>query len=236
MLATERDDSALLPGMFRLAITGPDEPQPVQLVVNGPFALIGRDESCFCRLNHPDVSRRHAYLQAIYGRIFCIDLGSRNGTHWGEAAQKSGWLDQGVQVRIGPYQIQVVDTIGLGAPSAPFPENFSPLDPYAGQFGPLPHVELEILNGTTTSTEMPITRLMTLVGSSPRCKLRLQHASVAKVECSLLWLSDGLWVVDLSGRGHARVRGKILRCARLENEQILRLGRFHVRVRYRSSI
>jgi anti-anti-sigma regulatory factor len=235
MLATERDDSALLPGMFRLAASVLGDPQPTLLAVNGPFALIGRDESCACRLDHTDVSRRHAYLQAVYGRIFCVDLGSRNGTHWGETAQKSGWLDPGARVRIGPYQIQVVDSIGLGAPSAPFPENFSPLDPYAGQFGPLPHVELEIISGTAASTEMPITRLMTLVGSSPRCKLRLQHASVAKVECSLLWLSDGLWVVDLSGRGHARVRGKILRCARLENEQILRLGRFHLRVRYRSS-
>jgi anti-anti-sigma regulatory factor len=235
MLATERDDSALLPGMFRLAASVLDDPQPTLLAVNGPFALIGRDESCACRLDHAEVSRRHAYLQAVYGRIFCVDLGSRTGTHWGETAQKSGWLDPGSQVRIGPYQIQVVDSIGLGAPNGPFPENFSPLDPYAGQFGPLPHVELEILNGTSPSTEMPITRLMTLVGSSPRCKLRLQHASVAKVECSLLWLSDGLWVVDLSGRGHARLRGKILRCARLENEQILRLGRFHLRVRYRSS-
>src|ERR1700722_2544626 len=146
MLATERDDSALLPGMFRLAVSGPDEP-PVELVVNGPFALIGRDESCVCRLNHADVSRRHAYLQAIFGRIFCVDLGSRNGTHWGDTPLRSGWLDLGVPIRIGPYQIEVIDSIGLGKPSTPFPDNFSPLDPYAGQLGKLPRVDLEILNG-----------------------------------------------------------------------------------------
>jgi anti-anti-sigma regulatory factor len=234
MLATERDDSALLPGMFRLAVSGPDEPQPALLPVNGPFALIGREEGCVCQLNHLDVSRRHAYLQAIYGRIFCIDLGSRTGTHWGATSRKSGWLGPDSPVRIGPYQLQVIDSIGLGSPSAPFPENFSPLDPYAGQFGPLPHVELEILNGSVASAEMTVTRLITLVGSSPRCKLRLQHPSVAKVDCSLLWLVDGLWVVDLSGRGHSRVRGKPLRCARLENDQTLRLGRFHLRVHYSS--
>jgi anti-anti-sigma regulatory factor len=234
MLATERDDSALLPGMFRLTVSGPDESQPAQLAVNGPFALIGRDESCACRLNHPDVSRRHAYLQAIFGRIFCIDLGSRTGTHWGDTLRKSGWLDPETPVGIGPYQVQMLDSIGLGRPSVPFPEGFSPLDPYAGQLGTLPRVEVEILSGATPSAEMTITRLITLVGSSPRCKLRLQHPSVAKVDCSLLWLADGLWIVDLSGRGHSRLRGKVLRCARLENEQALRLGRFHLRVHYSS--
>jgi FHA domain len=234
MLATERDDSALLPGMFRLAVSGPDEPEPMLLAVNGPLALIGREESCVCRLNHPDISRRHAYLQAIYGRIFCVDLGSRTGTHWGDAARKSGWLDPDSPIRVGPYQIQVIDSIGLGRPSTPFPENFSPLDPYAGQLGTLPRVEIEILNGSVPSAEMTISRLITLVGSSPRCKLRLQHPSVAKVDCSLLWLADGLWVVDLSGRGHVRLRGKVLRCARLENEQTLRLGRFHLKVHYLS--
>ncbi len=234
MLATERDDSALLPGMFRLAVSGPEEPEPALLAVNGPIALIGREESCICRLNHADISRRHAYLQAIYGRIFCIDLGSRTGTHWGDAARKSGWLDPNAPIRIGPYHIQVTDSIGLGTPSTPFPENFSPLDPYAGQLGPQPRVEIEILNGSVPSAEMTISRLITLVGSSPRCKLRLQHPSVAKVDCSLLWRADGLWVVDLSGRGHSRLRGKVLRCARLENEQTLRLGRFHLRVHYLS--
>jgi anti-anti-sigma regulatory factor len=236
MLATERDDSALLPGMFRLAVSAPDESQPTPLAVNGPFALIGRDESCVCRLNHPDVSRRHAYLQAIYGRIFCVDLGSRTGTHWGDKARKSGWLDPGSPVRIGPHQVQVLDSIGLGSPNVPFPEHFSPLDPYAGQLGTLPRIEIEILNGAVPSAEMTVSRLITLVGSSPRCKLRLQHSSVAKVDCSLLWLVDGLWVVDLSGRGHSRLRGKVLRCARLENEQTLRLGRFHLRVHYLSGV
>ena len=234
MLATERDDSALLPGMFRLAVSGPDEPEPTQLAINGPIALIGREESCACRLNHPNISRRHAYLQAVFGRIFCVDLGSRTGTHWGDTARKSGWLDPDSPIRIGPYQIQMIDSIGLGQPSTPFPDNFSPLDPYVGQLGTLPRVELEILNGSVPSAEMTISRLITLVGSSPRCKLRLQHPSVAKVDCSLLWLADGMWVVDLSGRGHSRLRGKVLRCARLENDQTLRLGRFHLRVHYLS--
>jgi anti-anti-sigma regulatory factor len=236
MLATERDDSALLPGMFRLAVSSPDEPEPMQLAVNGPFALIGRDESCVCRLNHPDVSRRHAYLQAIFGRIFCIDLGSRTGTHWGDRPRKSGWLDQDATVRIGPYDVHVIDSLGLGSPNSPFPENFSPLDPYSGQLGTLPRVELEILNGAVPSAEMMISRLITLVGSSPRCKLRLQHSTVAKVDCSLLWLADGLWVVDLCGRGHPRLRGKVLRCARLENDQTLRIGRFHLRIHYLSGV
>ncbi len=90
MLTLERDDSALLPGMFRLAVTAPDEPQPTIQVVDGSFALVGRTEGCTCRFDHPAVGRRHAYLQAIYGRIYCIDLGSAGGTLWGDSPRRAG--------------------------------------------------------------------------------------------------------------------------------------------------
>src|SRR5882757_650040 len=42
-----------------------------------PFLVIGRRPDSDLRLDHWQVSRRHAYLQMIEGRYFCVDLGSR---------------------------------------------------------------------------------------------------------------------------------------------------------------
>ena len=50
-----------------------------RLTLDLPFLLVGSDPACDLRLQHPDVSDRHAYLQLVGGRLFCLDLGSRTG-------------------------------------------------------------------------------------------------------------------------------------------------------------
>src|SRR5271156_4911913 len=70
-----------------------------------PFMVIGRLPTADLSLNHEQVSRRHVYLQAIEGRVYCIDLESRTKTHWKgqEGAQSQGWLDSGGSIQVGPY-------------------------------------------------------------------------------------------------------------------------------------
>jgi anti-sigma B factor antagonist len=228
MLAVKRDDSAVLPGMFRLAVNAEDDSEPAIRDVNGAFALLGRTEGCCCHLDHPGVARRHAYLQSLYGRIYCVDL--CGSTFWGDVPKKGGWLDPQTSIRIGPYQVRLIDAIGLGGGQAELPGDFNPLDQYAGQLGPLPRIEIEFLTGLAAKP-MTITRPITLVGSSARCKLRLQDKTVSSVHCSLVWLTDGLWVVDLAGKGGTRVRNKSVRCAKLADGQRFRVGAFLMRVR-----
>jgi pSer/pThr/pTyr-binding forkhead associated (FHA) protein/anti-anti-sigma regulatory factor len=231
MLALERDDSALLPGMFRLAVTAPDEQQPTVQVVNGPFALVGRTEGCTCHFDHPTVGRRHAYLQALYGRIYCIDLGSSAGTFWGNSPRPGGWVDPEDLIRIGPYQIRLMDTMGLGASSNELSTDFNPLDRYAGDVGPLPKTVIQVRGGGRHGN-YTISRPITLIGSSPVCKLRLGDKSVSSIHCSLVWQRDGLWVVDLAGKGGTSVQGKPVRCAKLVEGDRLRIGKFLMRVHY----
>ena len=83
---------------------------------------------------------------------------------------------------------------------------------------------------------MTISRLITLVGSSARCKLRLQHSSAGASGLRLA-LVGGRTV----GRGFVGPRsfataGEGLALRRLENDQNLRLGRFHLRVNYTSDV
>jgi pSer/pThr/pTyr-binding forkhead associated (FHA) protein len=231
MLTLERDDSALLPGMFRLEITAPDDPEPTTQVVSGSFALIGRTEGCTCRLNHQEVARRHAYLQAIYGRLYCLDLGSGGGTFFGDAPRAGGWFDPDSVIRIGGYQIRLVDTLGLGAGSEALPSDFNPLDRFANEQNQLPQVDLHV-RGSGRRAHYTISRPITLVGSAAPCKLRLGDPSVSSIHCSLLWLPDGLWAVDLAGKGGTSVHGKTIRCAKIAEGEKLRIGKFTLRVNY----
>src|SRR3990172_13262400 len=94
---------------MRLAITGPDERFPSFSVVERPFAVVGRAAECDVVLKSPEVSYRHAYIQQVAGRLCCIDLGSRTGTHWPDAQRNWGWLSADEFIRVGPYSIRSAD-------------------------------------------------------------------------------------------------------------------------------
>ena len=47
-----------------------------------PFVLVGRDPRSDLVLDHTTVSRRHAFLQVIAGRLLVIDLQSRTKVYW----------------------------------------------------------------------------------------------------------------------------------------------------------
>jgi hypothetical protein len=59
-------------GAFRLEVTRPHGGRPTLHVIDAPFALFGRAQGCGLRLDHPAVSHRHTYLQAVFGRIYSI--------------------------------------------------------------------------------------------------------------------------------------------------------------------
>ena len=207
MLALERNDSAVLPGIFRLALSRPEDREPVIRDINGPCTLIGRREGATCHIDDPGVSPRHAYLQSLFGRMYCFDLGG--GTFSGQKHPKGGWFNIGAEIGVGPYRIRLLDMIGLGGGAERLPDHFNPLDHYAGQVGPLPKIDLEFITGEASTSGLTISRMVTLLGSASRCKIRLEDKSVSTVHCSLVWLRDGLWIVDLAGKGGTRSAGEI---------------------------
>src|SRR5262245_55959508 len=62
-----------------------------------PFMLIGRHPSSDLNLNNDQISRRHAYIQAVAGRVYCIDLGSRTKIYWdgADTPEPEGWIEPG---------------------------------------------------------------------------------------------------------------------------------------------
>src|SRR5579862_4266182 len=87
---------------LRVTVLAEGDTAPVEHEFKYPFVVIGRGEGCDVLLPNPRVSFRHAYLQVIEGRVFCVDLASRNGVTWPDGPRKFGWIAPGVPIQIGP--------------------------------------------------------------------------------------------------------------------------------------
>jgi pSer/pThr/pTyr-binding forkhead associated (FHA) protein len=197
--------------------------------VGQPFTLVGRDDACDVTLTDPEVNPRHAWLQVLGGRVFAVDLGSRTGVGWPDGLSGSGWLDMGTPIRIGPFRL------ALRAPvcerPTPFSVGYNPLQSDAAVTRGRPVVNLDFRNGKRVKDRWGVSRLITLVGRSPDCKLHLNAEDIAAYHCGLVLTPTGLWVVDLSGRGVV-VSGERMRVAPLPHGAELWVGRFLIGCHY----
>ena len=199
---------------------GLDQPFQVEVSLKGdgatqvheyrqPFLLIGRRSGSDLLLDHWLVSRRHAYLQLMDGRFFCVDLGSRTGTHGGDATERSGWVDPIRAIQIGPYSVR-------------------PLLPAAvdRDLPPLPVVTWTISSGAEEESSLwTMNRGLALVGKSPACKIRLTEADVSRFHCGLVMTPNGVWAIDLLSQRPILVNGRSVRFARIEPGDELQVGR-----------
>jgi pSer/pThr/pTyr-binding forkhead associated (FHA) protein len=218
-------------GSLELIVDGPDTDRPGIRPLQQPFAIIGRDLRADVVLDHSQVSRRHVYLQVIEGRAFWIDLGSRTGTRIGHRSENRGWLEGGRTLGVGPYEIQLSISASQSDDSSRslLPRN-RPFIGRASSQAPSPEVALEFLNGPSRSTCWQVHRVISLIGSASGCKLRLADASVSRFHASLVQTSVGLWVVDMLGEGGVTVNSVSVRFSRLEEGDVLEIGRYHMRV------
>src|SRR6478609_4974974 len=89
-----------LTGPLRLAVRGPGKSEAVVSEFRSPFVIAGREAPADLILDHPDVSRRHAYFQIFAGQVFVVDLDSRTGINWRNGSYTSGWVNQGEAIHI----------------------------------------------------------------------------------------------------------------------------------------
>jgi len=205
------------PGPLRVGVGQRDQLRSETWTFGQPFLVIGRRPESDLMLDHWQVSRRHAYLQMIEGRYYCVDLGSRTGTHGGDASERSGWLDRERTIQIGTFLVR---------PEWP---SDTPPEPQ-----PSPGVTWELPGRAIGQAVWRMDRHLVLVGRSPACRIRIVEPDVSKFHCSLVLTPMGVWVVDLLGQKGISVNGEPLRCARLEDGDELRVGRHALRPRYDS--
>jgi pSer/pThr/pTyr-binding forkhead associated (FHA) protein len=203
-----------------------------------PFALIGSDPVADLHLDDPRVDRLHAYLQVIEGEVYWVDLGSQSGTHWDYSnnTARCGWLIRPHGIGIGPYLIQSAAEDDQPVDSSP--RLIVRPDPFASRpqdSDDLPRVVLEFRRDSAKPIRWRMRHILTLVGTSPHCKVRLAAPGVSPFHCSLMRTATGVWVVDL-GRDGVAVNASTIRAARLEDRDELQIGDVTIRVFFKTSL
>jgi pSer/pThr/pTyr-binding forkhead associated (FHA) protein len=198
-------------------------------VLRSPFVLLGRDERNHVCLADGEVSRRHAYWQVLDGAVYCVDLGSRTGVRWHGEPRQADWVSAEDALQIGPFFVSLAE----GALPVPHdgPEPWRPLAPDSPGSPPAPAWSLELPSGV----RWQVNRALTLVGKSPRCKLRPNSPGASQFHCSLVRAVEGVWVVDLLSRKGTYVNGERVRWALLEEGDELRIDRVVLHLRGEAS-
>jgi pSer/pThr/pTyr-binding forkhead associated (FHA) protein len=208
---------------FQLCVEDRNRSESQQMVFQRPYVVIGRTPDADLTLDHWQVSRRHTYLQVVAGRLYCLDLGSRTGTHWEGPPSRWRWMTRGQAIHIGPYRISS-DTLVDGDDDSTGGETPPPSS------DELPRVALVPLDGR--EDPVILDEALSLMGRSPICRIRLSDPTLSKFHASLIRTRLGVWMVDLLGAGGITINRTRLRAARLNEGDEIGVGQQQFRVAY----
>jgi len=215
-------------GPLRLAVACEGSKGAMVRELAGAHVLIGRDPACAICLEHKSVESRHAYLQVLGGHVFCLDLGSRCGTHWENGSEGSGWLRAGHSIRIGPFRIRLQDAPDQdGVDQVPAALS-SPLERLPSEQDPLPEVVLNFVEGASEPTRWRMRQALVLLGKSSRCKIQLGGSDIQRFHGSLVRTPHSVWFVGFGGV--AELNGVSVHLAKLADGDVLRVGKFDMRL------
>jgi pSer/pThr/pTyr-binding forkhead associated (FHA) protein len=226
--ALNADGSALflqacgMQGPLELEILEPGKNQARRQCFSQPVLLVGRGEQCSLRLNDPVVSRRHAYLQLIAGRVFFVDLGSRTGIVAQSGTLRSGWLDPGQELRLGDCTIRLTSTATRQPQfSSAADRAWNPVNRQAS-LSDSEHGWL--LEYGRDYPLWPLNRVLTLVGRAADCKLRIEGRGISRYHAAFLHTPTGVWLIDLRSREGTFLNGSGIQWALLEDGCQIRIG------------
>ena len=209
-----------------------------------PFLIVGRHPEADLRLDHPEVSERHAYVQLVQGRLVFNDLGSRLGIQQAGKRRKIGLLQREPATRIGPYRLRFLNEDGLpssDSASKGFDSEETELSELAAGFmgktfetgastSSAEGLVLSLSHRTSRRSCVEVHGAITLIGSGADCGVRLIDPSVSSHHGSLVQTPEGTWLVDLLGKGGIKLNGRAVNHARLFEGDEAQIGASAFRV------
>jgi pSer/pThr/pTyr-binding forkhead associated (FHA) protein len=210
-----------LSGRFQIEILSDGDDPSTTVAIDSPCFLIGREDFCDVVLSGNDISRRHAYVQALGGQIYVADLGSRTGILCDGRRLKSGYLPPDEILEIGGYRLQIRIEGNAVEDSAEFDTDREHLTP---------EIALEFFSRVRRTRPWNVDRALTLIGAGGSSMIKLAHPSVARVHCSIVQGLEEWWLVDLGCRRGTLLDGEKIRFSPLIIGSEIEIGTYAARV------
>lgn len=220
-----------VPSALELEVESTSQARSIRFCLRQPFALMGSHPSADIYQPAEKVRPRHVYLQAIEGRIFCINVSQTGSAKTMDKEIKTGcWLKPGQPVQFGTRQFKLIEDRRKTSDSEQ--EWNDPLS--AGSafdiFGPRLTLEIRDNDSDSITKTWQIDRLITLIGRTSRCAIQLNDDAISNVHASLVLTAHGVFVVDLLGRGGISINGHQVRAGFLDVGDELTIGPFSMKL------
>jgi hypothetical protein len=181
-----------------------------EILVDKPFARVGRDQRSEVPLADGNVLPCHLYLHATEQGVYCVGLAPD---------ARSGWLMPSENVEIGPFRLRV--RLASGESCLPFPPDLQVRQNAPGR---LPHFRLVSGGHPARLADLRLRRPLALLGREPPATRRIRHRSISRVHCAVFWDGQELWMVDLFSSNGTRLAGRKFDAGRLAPGQEFKLG------------
>jgi pSer/pThr/pTyr-binding forkhead associated (FHA) protein len=174
-------------------------------------ALIGRDEAATVRIDDRAVSRRHAQLTLAEHRVVITDLGSGNGTYFGERPVESKVIEHRDEATIGMNKLRF-ELEGKLRPTRPASPYDTVKDDEGGLTMKVARTKLRevvtrqaaerpaILVQVGLDRRVPLKAQVCFIGSSNLCDVIVRGWRVARKHALILKEGGGYRLYDLTGR------------------------------------
>jgi len=182
-----------------------------------PCIRIGRSPRSDLCLNHASLEPQHTAIFILDGALYVCSLSPAADIIGSRGGVIADWWRPGENLWIGPYRLRID-----GAIDQPPPE-----DPRAcaKEFDTeLSRPVIHFRGGDRQLQTCPLTRHLTLIGSSELCDWRLDVAGILPVHAAIVRNSAGLSLIDLSDEGRTLVNEQPAAFAPLDVGDTVRLG------------
>lgn len=192
---------------------------------------VGRSTRAHLRLPHPTVSDQHLQVALQEGRLFVMDLGSRNGTLLNGSLlvpQSASPVRVGDVIGVGPFVLSLADPeldphqeAGIGTQSLALE-----LARQMMEADPEDRPSITIVEGQNEGTRLSLPPGQPVViGRDPGCHLSLVDPDVSRHHAKIHCTFEGCWLTDLESKNGVFVKGRTINGAwKLQHKSRFRLG------------
>jgi pSer/pThr/pTyr-binding forkhead associated (FHA) protein len=201
--------------------------------------LIGRDRATDVRLPHPAVSLVHLRLLRKRGRVWAVDMSSKNGTYLDGLRlepERGAALDEGSRLAVGPFEIVFGPPRVAGQPLTEPADTARLAREIVLEFlgpsgGSQPFLEVENSAEQGQKLTLPALGGVRVVGRGEGCNLRLSDADASRRHFEVQNKGEVVELRDLGSKNGVEVDGeRITGVVELKDGDCLRVG--HTRLRF----